>query len=228
MPDGGQGGGGRPGRELVQGNGGRDVSAEEPGALARWAGPAPQSCLGRCLGCTGEGWVQGLGSQQVAELRNSRCPPPPRPSFLAGFLVHLPCLLFMAEPAPRAGDGGSQRRHLGPSSSFQESCRLRRGWGYFGELGSSLAWRGKVSLPPCQVLQSRSHWRPGPLPAEGLLQSNRLLVASTDPSTGLGAGRTGAAARTQMRAVTVGRGGQGRGCPSHPIAALSQGQAGSG
>lgn len=31
-----------------------------------------------------------------------------------------------------------------PSSSFQECCRLRRGWGYFGELGSNPAWRGRV------------------------------------------------------------------------------------
>lgn len=31
-----------------------------------------------------------------------------------------------------------------PSSSFQKHCRLRCSWGYFGELGSNPAWRGRV------------------------------------------------------------------------------------
>lgn len=173
----------------------------------------------------GEGQVPSPVGQSAGR---TSIPSPARHSFLATCPAY--CLLQSLFP----GLEMRWRKPPEPSSSFQERCRLRRSWGYFGELGSNPAWRGRVgtTIPPGLGIWEASEVQARSGRGAEAGEQGRYPLPSIDPSTGVCTGRTpshslegvGSLAKnsheccdrkngTQRRA-TVGQRGHGRRCTS--------------
>ena len=140
----------------------------------------------------------------------------------------------LRSPAEGEGNEGFPPPPDKDLESFQERCRLRRSWGYFGELGSNPAWRGRVgtTIPPGLGIWEASEVQARSGRGAEAGEQGRYPLPSIDPSTGVCTGRTpshslegvGSLAKnsheccdrkngTQRRA-TVGQRGHGRRCTS--------------
>lgn len=74
-----------------------------------------------------------MDSQQAAEVRIVPTPPHPQQGFPAGFLATHPVSTVYCSLCSQGLRSQKKHAALGPSSSFQKGCFLRRRWGYFGK-----------------------------------------------------------------------------------------------